>query len=389
MGKAPVPAVIEIYLCQPDGTRIECLDYVTEYDYTLIANDTGTFRIKLPAKFNRKNIRLDNIIEIWRGFEPGTLKCEFTGFIRGWVFSDEAGVESTELYGYSLMELLKRRIVKDYAGSAQAKMTNEADDMIKAIVKDQLGADTTAARDLTSVGGGFSIQSDLADGESLTKEFAYKTVLEICQEVADASKQAGTEVYFDIVPVYTSVTTGMIAFQLQTFTDQRGNDRTWDSNTPVYVGIDWGNLENGSLEYDYTEEVNYVYALGQGEGVKRETSETSDTARIGLSIWNLREGAKDARQVDIGDTAALAGEANTYLNEKRPKIKFTGDIIETPAFRYARDWWFGDRVTLVYANLEMDAMISKVKVGRGDDGQETITARIEIGDVIAATGGVV
>ena len=35
----------------------------------------------------------------------------------------------------------------------------------------------------------------------------------------------------------------------------------------------------------------------------------------------------------------------------------------------------------------MDAMISKVKVNRGDDGQETITARIEIGDVIAATGG--
>ena len=387
MGKIGIPAVIEIYMCQPDGMRIECLDYVTEYDYTLIANEPGTFYLKLPAKFNRKNIRLDNIIEIWRGFEPGTLKLEFVGFLRGWIFSDEAGVECTELFGYSLMELLKRRIVKDYAGSAQANMTNEADDMVKAVVKDQLGADTTAARDLTSVGGGFTIQAHLADGESLTKEFAYKNVLEAAQEFCAASKQLGTEVYFDIEPVYTSVTTGMIAFKLKTYTDQRGNDRTWDSSTPVYVGIDWGNLENGALEFDYSEEINYVYALGQGEGAARETVEVTDIMRTGLSIWNRREGAKDARNIDVGDVAALTGEANTYLDEHKPKIKFTGDIIETPAFRYAKDWWFGDRITLVYADYEMDAMISKVKVNRGDDGQETITARIEIGDVIAATGG--
>ena len=170
-------------------------------------------------------------------------------------------------------------------------------------------------------------------------------------------------------------------------TDQRGNDRTWDSSTPIYVGLDWGNLENSALEFDYSEEINYVYALGQGEGDDRETVEVTDITRTGLSIWNRREGAKDARHIEAGDTAALTGEANTYLDEHKPKIKFTGDIIETPAFRYAKDWWFGDRVTLVYADYEMDAMISKVKVNRGDDGQETITARIEIGDVIAATGG--
>jgi hypothetical protein len=135
------------------------------------------------------------------------------------------------------------------------------------------------------------------------------------------------------------------------------------------------------LTYDYGEEVNYAYALGQGEGVAREVATLAATSRSGMSIWNLREGAKDARHIDAGDTAALTGEAQTYLDEHKPKISFSGDIVETPAFRYGHDWWFGDKTTLVYADMELDANIDKVLVSRGDDGQETITARLELDDL--------
>ena len=91
----------------------------------------------------------------------------------------------------------------------------------------------------------------------------------------------------------------------------------------------------------------------------------------------MREGAKDARNVEPGDTDALTGEANTYLAENRPKMKFTGDIVETPAFRYGHEWWFGDRVTVVYIGIERDALVNKIQVTRDDTGQETITARLE------------
>ena len=37
----------------------------------------------------------------------------------------------------------------------------------------------------------------------------------------------------------------------------------------------------------------------------RETVEVTDIMRTGLSIWNRREGAKDARHIEAGDTAAL------------------------------------------------------------------------------------
>ena len=381
MGNILTPSITEVYLCTPEGVRIECLDYITEFEYAKIANTPAPFRLKLPSKFDRNKIKLDNIIEIWYGFGPSTLKLVYCGFLRAWKFTDDAGVEYTELYGLSSMELLIRRIVKDYSGSSQAKMTDEADDMIKAIAKDQLGTDAAAGRDLTSVGGGFTIQSDLADGYSVTKAFADKKVLEICQEIAGAGRQAsdtGEAIYFDIVPIVSSSVTGALAFQLQTFTGQRGNDRTWDSSQPVFVGPEWGNFQNGYMEFDYLDEVNYVYALGQGEGSVREVVTVADTTRSGMSIWNLREGAKDARQIDFGDTAGLTGEANTYLDENKPKFRFGGDIVETPAFRYKRDWDFGDRVTAIYADIQKDAMINKVLVSQNSNGQRTITAKLEI-----------
>jgi hypothetical protein len=86
---------------------------------------------------------------------------------------------------------------------------------------------------------------------------------------------------------------------------------------------------------------------------------------------------RDARHVEYGDIAALTGEAYTYLNENKPKMHFSGDIVETPAFRYGHDWWYGDRVTVVYAGIEKDAFINRVHVSRSEDGQETITAKIE------------
>ncbi len=378
MGRVIYPPVTEIYLCDTNGVRIEALDYVTEFEYVRAVNDIAPFSIRLPKKFDRNKIVLDGIIEIWRGFGPGNLKLDYCGFIRRWSFEDEAGFEFTYLTGYSVMDLLRRRVVANYAGSAQAKMTNEADDMIKAIAKDQLGADTTAARDLTSVGGGFTIQADLADGQSITKGFSYRNVLELAQDISIASSQAGTDVYFDMVPIISSTGTGSLGFQLQTFTDQRGNDRTWDSSQPIFIGTEWGNFENGLLEYDYSDEVNYCYVLGPGEGAARETTEVSDTTRINASIWNRREGTKDARNLETGDTGSRTADGYTYLQENKATLRLRGNIVETPAFRYGIDWMFGDKVTVSYAGLQRDAMINKVRISCDSNGDETITARLEI-----------
>ena len=367
-----IPSIVEIWLDDPTGVRIELLDYCVEYEYANLANEPGPFRIRMPARFDRNKIKLDNIIEIWRGHGPGTLKLDYCGFLRAWVFADDGGNEYTELYGYSTMELMKRRVTGylDY-------YSDNADDVIKDYVDVSMGATAVGDRDLTSVGGGFTIQADLADGASVDGMTRWDNLLDACTDIADASKQLGTPLYFDVVPIMSSSTTGTIAFQFQTFTDQRGNDRTWDSYKPVFLGPKWGNLQNCAIEFDHTEEVNYCYALGQGDGEASEVSEVSDTSRIESSIWNLREGAVDVG-TQSGDADERTDKGNSYLDENKPRLRFSGNIVENNAFCYGRDWYFGDKCTISYAGYQWDAMISRVLVSRGSDGQESIDAALEV-----------
>jgi len=257
-------------------------------------------------------------------------------------------------------------------------MTDYADDFVKQVTEDHLGADADATRDITSVGGGYTMQKDLGDGVEVRKFVSWRNLLEVCQEVCETSAQGGTKVYFDIVPIVSSSVTGKLAFQLRTYTGQRGNDRTQDSEAPIFVGIEWGNFQNGSWEEDYLEEVNVWYALGQGSAYHRNYSSATDTARVGMSIWNKREGARAGFNAEPNATTTLTDDAKTFLDESRPKFGLYGEVIETPAFRYGRDWYFGDLITVTYAGITRDAMISKVLVSRDSNGQENITANLEI-----------
>lgn len=364
---------VEFYLCDPAGVRFSYLDYLVDYEYALIANSIGLARVRMPAKFNRGYVRLDNVLEIWRKH-----KFEFCGFLRAWSYGDIDGVEYTDLYFLSPNYLLSGRIVEDYATDTKADMNDYADDMIKAIATDQLGGDADADRDLTSVGGGVTISGDLSAGETVAKAFAYRNVLEVCQEIASTSAQAGTRVYFEVVPVIDSAVTGELAFRLDTFTGQRGMDRSETSNNPVFIGREWGNLVNARVDHDHIDEIDYSYVLGQGDEATRELVEVSDTARIGESIWNRREGYKDARHVEYGNTDALTAEGNAHLDEYKPKFAFVGDVVETPSFLYGIHWGFGDLVTAIYADIQVDALINKVMIRCDVTGQETITAELEV-----------
>jgi len=371
-----IPATYEIWLDEPNGNRICLLDTVSGFEYSLVANDPGWFALSLPGTFDLNKIYLpDGIVEIWRGFGPGTLHLESAFFIRKRQRGSKDGKRFINIAGPGVTELLLRRIVAYAAGSAQADQTDNTDDMLKEVVRDNLGADAAAGRTITGVGEGFTVQANIGGGPSVTKAFAYKNVLQVAEELADTSQTGGTELYFDIVPSITNA--GRIAFQFQTFINQRGMDRTADSESPIFFGEEWGNLQNPLYDEDYTNEKNYVLVGGPGEEAARETTEVSDTARIGASIWNRREGFKDARNTEPGDTAARTTEGNEMLNANRPRLRFSGDIVETEACRYGRDWAFGDRVTAEDSGLQFDCMIKVISIKVDGGGQETIKARLE------------
>jgi hypothetical protein len=363
----------ELWLNDPAGQRINLLDSAINWSLGCTLNNIGWWSITLPGTFDVDLLRIDSIVEFWRAPSGGKLKRQLSGFLRAIRFETNIdGLDTTVIKGPDVNELMARRIVAYAAGESEAIKTDNAGDIIKAIARENLGALAPAARDLTNAG--FSVQNDLADGQSITKGFSWRQVFRVIQDISGASQGYGSGLYWAVVP------TGVASFQLQTFADQPGMDRTFDSGSPVMFGVDWGNLASPTLELDYSEEITYVYGLGQGQESAREVVEIEDIPRSLRSPWGRREAYSDAR--NESSTAGVTAAARKRLREGEPRLYFTGELLDMPNSRYGLDWEFGDKVTVTYRGYQLDGVINAIRLDINSDGKESIQARLEVEDTI-------
>jgi hypothetical protein len=331
--------------------------------------------IPLPADFDQSLVRLPHgIVEIWRGKEAGGLRFEQAYFVKKCERTSMNGNRSVTISGPSIQELLGGRIVAYKSGSTQTSMDDYADDMMKEVIRDNLGGDASAGRDLTAVGGGVTIQKDLSKGPMVHKSFAWKKVPQVLKEIADTARQQGKRVYYDLVPVVND--NGILAFEFRTYTGQLGADRSSNSNKPLIFSEKSGALVNVKYVEDYTEEANYIYVGGQGEGEAREVIEKDDEIRMGTSIWNRRELFRDARH--ISTTAQLENDGYEVLNQYKPKFNFSVEIGETESLQYGRDWNFGDLIMVDAFGMQFDTLIDSVKVTVDGEGNEIIKGTVQI-----------
>lgn len=352
----------ELWISTDTTARQRTLVDALSFEYVKTVNAPGYFSIRLQPDFPMDLAKADNIIEIWRAYHGGSIVLDFVGLVRR--------IRQTEneivIAGPDMLDLLKRRIVNYPASDDQAAYNDQADDLIKQVVRDNLGADADASRDLTDAG--FTVQANAGAGASIVKSFPWRNVLAVCQDASEASAQAGTAVYFDVVPTWT--TTGL-TFEFRTFVTRRGIDRT----DTTLVGYEIGNLADPVLEYDYTQEVNWCKAGGQGEEADRMTATSEDTDRSGASVWALCEAFQDARQVKA--SATLADMADKRVSEGRPRLVFTGNMLECETTMYGRDWEFGDELTCTAFGRQFVGMVRSVRVSMTAAGEENIAARLE------------
>jgi hypothetical protein len=346
----------QIWISSASGELRTIVQDVSWFSVSRIANHPGAFGIGLPGDFDRAYLAIDNIFEFWRN---GELFRPY--FVRQVIYREEEAVDVVNVYGSDPLDLLRRRIIAYYAGSAQAQKTASADDMIKAIIRENLGASAGTGRDLSSY---ITVDGDYSLAPSITKSFSWSNLLDICQSICEASRENGTELYFDLEPYYSN---NNVRYWFKTAVNQPGSDRT----EYVMLGKDFGNIEDNLLEMDYSDEINYVYAGGQGEGADREIVEVSDTERIEISVFNRREGFADARNESTTDGIRAAGEA--MLEEYRPGIRYAGRITGG----YGDRWDFGDKVSIGYAGYRFDAVIKTIMINVDATGQETVEARVE------------
>jgi hypothetical protein len=374
-------AAYEVWLCTDLGQRLALLD-TAWFEYSLVVNGVGAFTVMIAGDaIPESMLDVDRQVQFWRRpVGSGSLALDQIGFLRKWEYStDDSGITRLKLMGPDVNDLLRRRIVAYAAGTANAAMNTTADNGLKDLFETNYLADATDA-DREIQANGVTVQGNLSDGPTIEKAFSWRSVLQVMQEIALASRTAGNEVFFAVI--WTGIDENdVVQFQFRTWTGQPGKDRTWpDGDNPVVFGLEWGNLISPRLVVDHSDEINYVYAGGQGEGTDRLIVEVSDTTRIARSVWNRREGFKDARSE--ATTNGVTAMGNALLAEMRPRERFSGQIVDTEETPYGRAWHFGDRVSAVYIGRQFDEIIRTVYVSVNEGGREIIKGSLDGGSLI-------
>lgn len=359
----------ELWYCNPLGNRIANIANVGAFEYTLVSGDVGIASLKLPVQGKVwESVKPDYRIHIYRQPTGGSLSLEFVAFLQGFDWSTLAsGQNRHTLQGESPDTLIKRRI-NAYNSEDTGKGNHNSAytaNAIRGFALRNLFGDAVTGRDLD--GDNFSLADAIDRGPALRGSIAWDKLIDMCQNAQAASKAQNDEIFFGIVPVSET------ELQFQTYANQPGSDRT-----STVFSLEYGNLVEPVLSYDYSDIASYIYVGGKGEGASRDIEEVEDTERTGLSFWGRRERFRNATYVEIGDTDALNDVGQDELAKYRPKVKLTCRLIDMPTTRYGVEWGFGDKITINYQGIQANTIIRAVNVQVDENGKEKISARAEI-----------
>jgi len=351
-----------------EGERKGIIQAFNSLEYIKSQNAIGSLVVNLPRGLYRyEEFAVGDIFEVGRE-KNGVLELqnETAYFLQDWEFwTDSDGAEYIRLVAFEAVWLLDTAIVWAYSGSAAASKTGVPDDVLKAIVKEQLGADSgVASRTKLTCAPNLS-----AGGASVTKDFAYRNVLTTLQEICEvAQEKNGVWLGFDVVR------TAPGQFEFRTYTGQRGQNHGRASGDRL-VGRQYGNLSEAAFGTYNADERNVVLVAGQGEGAARELVTRYNNSRLYASKWNRREYFKDSR--DDSTTAALEADGDAALDEFRPRQVLTGTLHDTPGMQYNIHYQFGDVLSVEAFGYFVDCHVKAVRVRVDQDGGEQLDIKLE------------
>ncbi len=337
---------IDVWLCDPEGTRILPLVNYDRLSYTRAVNAVGELEIVLPGTFENELVRVDGLIMVWR---DGRLDTETAWLIRvGKRTTDAQGVSKTTLTALSGSDLLRRRIVQP-----ANPVTAAADNQMKDHVRKNLGAlAVDVARSLPATL--FTVAADTSLGPNLTQAADWLNLLTVCQDIAKASADLGAPLFFDVVWLPESN-----LWEFRTYTGARGVDKSSATGSPQTLSVEYGSVGAEELVGDYRDEVTVVYVGGAGEGTGRAWAPAGDATRSGRSVYGR---AESFISTSLTLAADLEAAGRSELQRGRPWRSYTAETITTSASQYGRDWNFGDIVTVYAFKQQFDCRVDAVQV---------------------------
>ena len=346
-----------VYLCDQDGVRLADVSNFINLQYARVTNAPSLLSIELPLSVDLNKIILpDGRIEVWRSVadRASVLEGECQWLIQAIEQKINADGSRTLIVEavhplWSLGQpgryaLFARR-------TTQTRKSGPADDVIKAIVREQASEPTDTLRQLP-----FGVAQNTSQAPTISKGFAWRPVLEVIQEIAQDTTEDGTYLAFDIV------NTGSAALQFRTYIDQRGIDRRFPNGVvPLLIGPEYGNVGELTIRREFGGEVTAVTVLGPGQTARRQTTTQVNTPRSLRSPWRYREFVIDSSESDT--VAERRGEARAALRAGRPFITLQGRLLSTQNSLYGRDWGWGDYLTLQSGfGLNIDSRVDAVTV---------------------------
>lgn len=356
----------EVWLDDFFGNRLQQLSGFSSLSWVRSLNGIGAFALDFSASvFDPALYEKDRLIEIIRYPEGGSLQHVMTGFLRKRRRWQEGANRLIRIGGYDGMYLLSGRIINAAAASAGSSKSGEADDVMKAYVREALGAGAGTGRDLSAY---LSVQGDISLGASINKGASRRNLLVVLQELSAQSAAKGTRVFFDVInPTLTT-------FAFATFANQRGTDRASGVSPTVFSDKN-DTLLNPVLDEDATEEATYVYTGGTGLEAARMIGTAEDVIRATESPFARREKFTNLSS-QAPSQAMLDDGAEEILRASRPRITFTGEIQSTPTNQYGQNWDFGDKVLASYDDSLFACDVQTV-VGVFQNNEERIVSQLQ------------
>lgn len=380
----------ELWYCDSFGRRIrEISTFVNSFKYAKSVNEIGAFSLAAQRGFlNLNNILPDSQIQIWRGSDDYKLQLAFLGLARNFQFINKEGEQYLVVSGPDINEILRRRICLPFDPEPSLGVdlgfkffidNLPIDDGMKQVVREHMGEDVVIADRQFPL---LEVDPNLSLGPNVYKEFRWKNVLSVLQDLAKTSRTLGTEVFFELKVKEIDPVTFIPTFIFRTYTDQPGRDLTWNpgQHNPQIFGETWQNIANTVLEYDFIDVANYIYAAGQGQKTSRKVKESFSQVSIDRSAYGRIEGFKDARNTETEN--ALQNEADAYLSEKRAVVRFSGEILNTPTSRFGEHWFYGDKITISDETRTYDVIIRNIMVSVDETGEEKVQSKFNTGIVI-------
>lgn len=336
----------------------------------------GSLYVDLPLKeFINQNISTEWIIEVYRRTAGGELvRVGDTQWIIKLIRYkvDEQNETQLHILAYDAMYLLDRRIVAYVDGTPQTSKTMPADDMLKEIVRENLGAlSSNYHRDLSEW---LVIEPNTSTAPIVTKsEFGLQKVMPVLNDICELSSAAGMYLSYDII---YDESIGKLVFR--TYPHQRGADRGSGSVSPVYlahhtdpVNVMGGGLNYASIEIDATDERSYIYSGRQAQDANVIFAELeNDIITQSGPFARAEDFITTGESVEYNDVMT---EAHAWLQHKFRNLILNAHIQETNDMQLGIDYGFGDILALRYLGTTINIHLDELKITLEGNGREDIS----------------